>query len=194
MLAGLALFVILITPVTVRLDLRLIRTAEALLAFRFWGLGPSLRYRVERTPQGHRVFRIGKSGRLIPLRAASASSAMPVMTLLRTVLRGNRARALFLHGVSLLQLDAALNVSLDNAARTALTAGSLQSLWRVLPAAWRRKARLRVRPDFLGSQSGMQVRCMVFFHLGTLFLTAGMLLMSYAMERAAHPVHPAKEA
>ena len=193
MLAVLVLFLILITPVTVRLDFRYGQAIEALLAPRFWGLGPDLRFRMVKTEQGRRLFRIGKSGRSIPLKAAPASVKQN-LTLLRVILRGNRARELFFHGLSLLQLDVALNVNLDNAARTALTAGGLQSLWRALPSAWRRRARLQVRPDFLGGQSNMQARCMVFFHLGTLFLTAAMLLLSYLMERSAHPVHPAKEA
>lgn len=194
MLAALVLFMILITPVTLRLDVRCGQAAEALLAPRFWGLGPSLRFRLEKTDQGRQVFRVDKSGRLKPLKASSGSSVRPAMALLRAALRGNLARQLLLRGVSLQRLDVALNVSLDNAARTALTAGGLQSLWRALPCSWRRKARLRVRPDFLGGQSSAQARCMVFFRLGTLFLTAAMLLLSYFMERAAHPVQPAKEA
>ena len=193
MLAGLVVFILLITPVTLRLDLRCGEVAEAMLAPRFWGLGPNLRFRLERTEQGRQVFRVSPSGRLIPLKAG-ASSARPVTTMLRTVLRGNRARQFFFRGASLSQLDVALNISLDNAARTALTAGSLQSVWHALPCAWRRRARLRVRPDFLGGRNSMRARCMVFFHLGTLFLTAALLLLSYLAERAARPVHPAKEA
>ena len=108
--------------------------------------------------------------------------------------RSDHGRRYLLRGVSLLQLDIAMNISLGDAARTALTSGTLQSLWRALPGSWRRRARLQVRPDFLSGQGGMQVRCMVFFHLGTLLITAVMLLMSYARMRAAHSVHPAKEA
>ena len=190
----LLLLLALITPVTLRLDVRYVRSLDLLAAIRVWGLGPDLRFRVEKTTQGHRLFRVDKRGGLRPVRSASASSTPPAHTILRALLRGDRARRLLLRGVSLRQLDIALTVSLGNAARTALTAGTVQSLWRALPARWRRMARLQVRPDFLNGQGGAQARCMVFFHLGTLLLTAVMLLMSYAAERMARPVHPAEEA
>lgn len=194
MTAILVAFIVLITPVTIQLNLRYAQSSEAMLMIRLWGLGPDLRYRLEKTEDGRRLFRVDKSGKLKPLKAASSTSAKPLMTLLRAVLRGNQARELFFRGLSLQQLDIALNVSLGNAARTALTAGALQSLWRALPCQWRRKARLQVRPDFLGGHGGFQARCMIFFHLGTLLITAALLLLSYAAERSAHPVHPAKEA
>ena len=193
MVVGLALFLLCITPVTLRLDIRCAQAAEALLAPRFWGLGPTLRFRLEKTEQGHQAYRIGSSGQRIPLRSGAASMKQN-LPLLRTLLRGNHARQLLFRGLTLLRLDVALNISLDNAARTALTAGSLQSLWRALPCSWRKRARLQVRPDFLSGQGSVQARWIVFFHLGTLILTAALLLMSYLTERTAHPVHPAKEA
>ena len=190
MAACLAMLLVLVTPVTLRADLRWVGSAEALLALRFWGIGPDLRWRMEKTQQGHRLIRLGKSGAPKP----RAIQGKTTVRMLQALLRGNRARQLLFRGLSLQQLDVALSVSLDNAARTALTAGTLQSLWRALPCQWRRRARLQVRPDFLNQQGGVQARCMVFSHLGTLLITAAMLLLSYAMERAAHPAHPAKEA
>lgn len=194
MLVCLVLFALLITPVTLRLDLRLAGETDALLAVRLWGVGPDLRYRLRRTEQGHRVFRVDKKGRERPLKGTTSASALPVLKLLRTVMRGDHARRRFFRGITLLRLDAAVNVSLGDAARTALTAGILQGLWRALPCSWRRRARLQVRPDFLNGRGSLQARCIVFFHLGTLILTAALLLLSYAMERAAHPAYPAKEA
>ncbi|MCH5288076.1 MAG: hypothetical protein J1E43_11725 [Christensenellaceae bacterium] len=193
MLALLMLYLLLITPVTLRLDLRLAGETDVLLAARLWGLGPNLRFRLRRTEQGHRVFRVDKKGRETPLKAAP-SPGKPAMTALRTILRGDHARQLLFRGITLLRLDAAVNVSLGDAARTALTAGTLQSLWRALPCAWRRRARLQVRPDFLNGRGSLQARCIVFFHLGTLILTAALLLLSLRMERSAHPAYPAKEA
>ena len=193
MVIWLLLYLALITPVTVRIDIRWAERLDAVLAPRLWGLGPNLRFRLERTDHGHRLFRVDKAGEARPLKPP-ATSARPGMTLLRAVIRGDRARELLLRGISLQQLDIALNVSLDNAARTALVSGAVQSLWRALPPAWRRSARLRVRPDFLSGQGGAQARCMVFFHLGTLLITAALLLLSYARERAARPIHPAREA
>lgn len=191
LIVWLILLIALVTPVTLRADLRWVGSAEALIALRFWGIGPDLRWRLERTRQGHRLIRLDKSG--APKPRPRQPSVQPT-TLLRATLRGNHARQLLFRGLSLQQLDIALSVSLNNAARTALTAGTLQSLWRALPCQWRRRARLQVRPDFLNQQGGVQARCMVFSHLGTLLITAAMLLLSYAMERAAHPAHQAKEA
>lgn len=190
----LLILLVLLTPVSLRLDARYVQHLSFQAAVRVWGLGPDLRFRVEKTAQGHRLFRVDQKGGLRPVRSASAPSARPSHAMLRALLRGDHARRLLLRGISLQQLDIALTVSLDNAARTALTAGTIQGLWRALPARWRRKARLQVRPDFLNGQGGAQARCMVFFHLGTLMLTAVMLLMSFAAERMAHPVHPAEEA
>lgn len=193
LLAGLIVFLILITPVTLRLDLRWIHTADLLIAPRFWGLGPTLRLRVEKTQHGHQVFRIDKHGNAKPLKLPSSPSAAPSLHMLRSALQGGPLRW-FIRGLSLMQFDVALNVSLDNAARTALTAGAAQSLWRALPCAWRKKARLQVRPDFLSGQGGAQARWIVFFHLGTLLITAAMLMIRFGLERIEHPAHSVKEA
>ena len=194
LLAVVIVFLLCITPVTLRVDLWHAEATEALLAVRFWGLGPDLRYRLKATDEGHRVFRVDKKGVERPLRATNTSSATPTLTILRTVMRGEHARQRFFRGVTLLRLDVALNVSLGDAARTALTAGAIQSLWRVLPCSWRRRARLQVRPDFLNSRGSVQARCMVFFRLGTLIIAATLLLLSALAQRAARPVRLAKEA
>lgn len=194
LLAALAIFLLLITPVTLRVDLRHEEATNALLAVRFWGLGPDLRYRLKMTDEGHRVFRVDRKGAERPLRATNTSSATPTLTILRAVMRGAHARQRFLRGVTLLRLDVALNVSLGDAARTALTAGAIQSLWRALPCHWRRRARLQVRPDFLNGRGSVQARCMVFFRLGTMIFAAALLLLSVLAQHAAHPVQPAKEA
>lgn len=162
------LYLLLITPVTVRVDLRLLHGAEAVIAPRVWGLGPDLRFKLERTEIGHRVVRVDGRGRLRPMRALQPGGPKLPLSALRLV----TAR------ITLLRLDVALGVSLGDAARTALTTGGLQSVWRALPARWRRRARLQVRPDFLGGQGALQARCMVFFRLGTLLLIAIMLLIS----------------
>lgn len=164
MLPWLILFILLISPVTVRLDIRLVHGAEAVIAPRVWGLGPQLRFSF----QDHRPVRIDRKGRAHPLRITGNSTGAPPPQALH--------RAISL--LTLTQLDVALCISLGDAAHTALTAGGLQSVWQALPIAWRRRARFQVRPDFLGGQGGVQARCMVFCHLGTLLYAALLLLIS----------------
>lgn len=164
------MYLLLITPVTVRLDVRLVHGAEAVIAPRLWGLGPDLRFRLK----DHRIVRIDRRGRARPIKPVRAGGPKPPLPALHRAL-GH---------LTLMRLDVALCVSLDDAARTALTAGGLQSVWNALPGAWRRRARLQVRPDFLGGQGGAQARCMVFFHLGTLFLMALTLLISLRRSRS----------
>ena len=151
-----------------RLDVTLRHGAEAVVVPRMWGLGPSLRFKLERTEQGHRLLRIDRRGRSRPMKAAGPKLPRPPWPALRQALGR----------VTLLRLDVALNVGLENAARTALASGTLQGVWQALPGRWRRRARLQVRPDFLGGQGGVQARCMVFFRLGTLLFTAFLLLLS----------------
>ena len=162
-MALLILLLVLIAPVTVRLDLKLLHGAEAVVAARVWGLGPEWRLRL----QDHRPVRVDRKGRCHPLRMSSGGPRPPLPAI-------RRAAAC----LELTQLDIAMSVSLGDAARTALTAGGLQSVWRALPPAWRRRARVQVRPDFLGGQGGLQARCMVFSHLGTLLFAMLMLFIS----------------
>lgn len=190
LLAALIAFLVLITPVTLRVDLRHKETTDALLALRCWGLGADLRFRLTTTDEGHRIFRVSRKGVEKPLRGSSGSSG----AMLHAVNRAHHARRVLLRGITLLRLDMALNVSLGDAARTALTAGAIQSLWRALPCHWRRRARLQVRPDFLNGRGSVQARCMVFFRLGTMIFAATLLLLSVLAEHAAQPVQPAKEA
>ena len=194
LLVWLILFLLLIAPVTVRVDLHCVQSLRALIALRVWGIGPSLRYCVIKTDQGHRLLHLDRHGNPKPRTRPPSSSNKAALQILRQAFKTDLIRRYVFHGIALQQLDVALNISLDNAAQTALTAGGLQSVWRALPGAWRRKARLQVRPDFLNGQGGLQARCMVFFHLGTLFITAAMLLLSFALERIGRPVHPAEEA
>ena len=161
--ALLVLLLLLIAPITVRLDVKLAHGAEAVVAPRVWGLGPTLRFKL----QDHRPVRLDRKGRAHPLRIGGGAPKLPLPAIHR-----------FVACFTLTQLDVALSVSLGDAAHTALTAGGLQSLWRALPESWRRRARLQVRPDFLGGQGGAQARCMVFCHLGTLIYTALLLFIS----------------
>lgn len=176
--ALLLVWLILSTPVTLQLDVRYIHELEGVLCPRIWGLGPTVRFRLMRTKQGHRFVRLDASGQpKLPAKTArfafNRSSA-----LLRSVLR----RKTLFRGIDLERLDIVIRVGFENAARTALVTGALQSLWRSLPRAWREKARFQASPDFL-SGGGAALRCMVFFHLGTLIFKVAALLAMEALRR-----------
>lgn len=164
LLALIVLYILLIAPVTVRLDVRLVHGAEAVVTPRVWGMGPELRFKL----RDHQLVRLDRHGRPHPLRLGSSGGPRPPLSAIRQA----AAR------LTLLQLDIALSVGLGDAARTALASGTLGSVWNALPSPWRRRARLQVRPDFLGGQGGAQARCMVFARLGTLLCAALMLLLS----------------
>ena len=163
LLALLLLFLLLIAPVTVRLDVRLLPAPEAVIVPRVWGLGPELRFRLA----DHRPVRVDRQGRVHPLRTGTGGPKPPLSAILEAAAH-----------LELLRLDIALSMGLGDAARTALMTGGLQSLWYALPERWRRRARFQVRPDFLGGQGCLQARCMVFCRLGTLLYTALMLFIS----------------
>ncbi|MBQ8312639.1 MAG: DUF2953 domain-containing protein [Clostridia bacterium] len=107
---------------------------------------------------------------------------------LGTLLRSNHARRLFRMD-SQLRLQALLRLGLDDAARTALLTGLLQQAARFLP----HQADIRIQPDFLG-RTRLQARCILFTHLGTLLITAAMLLTAYLLEGREHPQPQPKEA
>lgn len=161
LVALILIYALLIAPVTVRLDVALGPGAEAVIAPSIWGLGGEWRFRFA----DHRLIRLDRRGRAHPLRLGGSGGPRPPLPAIRRALRLLELR----------RLDVALSVSLGDAARTALLSGALGSLWSALPCPWRRRARLRVRPDFLGGQGGVRARCMVFARLGTLLFAALML-------------------
>lgn len=112
----------------------------------------------------------------------------PLLRSLGSLWRSDRARRLLrLDGQ--FRLQAMLHLGLDDAAYTALLTGLLQQLARFLP----QQADIRIQPEFIG-RTRLQVRCIVFLHLGTLLITAAMLLTAYVLEGREHPQPQPKEA
>lgn len=137
-------------------------------------------------------LRIWGIGRSFPVDTSPSGQSMPhqqVMRLIGTFLRTNKARRFLLHHIHLVRLQALLRIGLNDAARTALLSGFLQQIARMLPA----RADIRIQPDFL-TPTRLQVRCILFFHLGTILIAAAMVLMAYLLERREHPVPQTKEA
>lgn len=139
------------------------------IAFSLWGI------RTVQHPQG-----------------ASESSRLPHqqrMRLLGTLLRTNHARRFLLRHTQLISFQALLRPGLQDAASTALLTGFLRQLSSLLPS----KADVRIQPNFTGTTQ-LQARCILFFHLGTILVTAVMVLCAYVAESREHPLPHSKEA
>lgn len=162
----LLLFLLLITPV----ELCALWDHGLTLTLRFWGIGRS--FPVDLSPS-----------------AGQSPSRQQLMRLIGTALRTDKARLFLLRHVTLVCIQALLRLGLRDAARTAVCAGLLQQLAQLLPE----RADIRIQPDFL-SPTRLQLRCILFFHLGTLIITAGMALVAYLLEAREHPKPHPKEA
>lgn len=161
----LLLFVLFITPVQLTLH---------------WQQGLELRLR---------VWGISRSRRVPPPSKGQGTPHQQLMRLLGTVLRTDKARRFLFRHTQVVCLQALVCLGLRDAAATAIWTGLLRQLAPLLP----RKADVRVQPNFLGSTQ-VQARCILFFHLGTILITAVMGLAAYLMECREHPNPHPKEA
>lgn len=159
------LFLILLTPV------RLTVTWDAglVLDLRMWGIG--------------RSFSAESSGDGVGM------PRKQWLRLIGTALRTDTARRFLVRHTRLISLQALLRLGLNSAAQTAVLTGLLQQIALLLPA----KADIRIQPDFL-SDTKLQARCILFWHLGTLLITAAMALTAYFLEAREHPRSHPKEA
>ena len=130
-------------------------------------------------------------GRKVPLPQSSrnAQTRGSHMRIIGTLLRTDKARRFLMRHAQVTTLQALLHLGLPSAASTAVYTGLLQLIAQLLPS----KADIRIQPDFC-RPTRVQVRCIVFFHLGTLLITAGMLLWAYLLEAREHPIPRSKEA
>ena len=181
---------LLITPLQARLTLRHAARTEGVLTLRAWGFSRDLRFRVAPTAQGRQLILEGK--RVHPVQAQPAQLRSALVSV-GTFLRSDRARKFFLRHVELQELSISTQLCLDNAARTAMITGVFRTLYSLLPPAWRRRVRLYAAPDFLHTSSSAYLRCILFTHLGTLVITAAMLLIAWMLERREHRSDRPKE-
>lgn len=166
MLPLLFLFLLVIAPV----ELQALWDQGLTLDIRVWGIG--------------RTFPVDLSGS-----GGQGTSRQQFMRILGTILRTDKARRFLLRHITLVRLQAGVRLSLQDAARTAVLTGLLQQLARLLP----QRVEVRVRPEFLGP-TRLQGRCILFFHLGTIIITAAMALTAYLLEAREHPQPHPKEA
>lgn len=111
---------------------------------------------------------------------------------MRRILHGSRrARKFLMAHTHAVQIDAQLLLHTPSAAATALLTGAVHTALRLIPSQWRRVSRIRILPDFLRDRSTLQARCIFRLCMGTLLITAGLLLTDLAAQvinREAHSI------
>ena len=104
---------------------------------------------------------------------------------IRDRLRTDKSRKLLFNGIHLIHCEAKIRLALSDAAQTALLSGALTTLGGWLPG----KVQLHVIPDFWSGHSAFALRAAVATRLGTLVITAALVLAAWIGERAEHPKH-----
>lgn len=97
--------------------------------------------------------------------------------------RADRARHFLLHHVCLEQLHVLAQLRTGDAAGSALLSGTLQSIAACIPALRRRNVSIRVLPEFFRAHATVKARCIIRLRLGTIILTAMMLLIAYLRQQ-----------
>jgi len=185
-----AALAILITPLEAHLTLTHELHTAGRLMLRIWGIPLQRRFHVQRTSSGHQLILDGRHPQSFEPRGDQLRSAV---TLLGAFLRSDHARRFFFRQVQLRRLRLSLHLCLDNAARTAMLTGFVRTVYAVLPPIWREKIRIQAAPDFLRAHSALRGQCILFTRLGTLVITAAMLLIAWMLERREHRSHRPKE-
>lgn len=97
--------------------------------------------------------------------------------------RADRARHFLLHHMQLDRLYVLALLRTGDAAGSALLSGALQGIAAGIPACRRRKVCIRVLPEFFRVHSTVKARCIIRLRLGTILLTAMMLLFAYLRQQ-----------
>lgn len=167
--------------VTIQADVHHFETTGARIQLRVAGVHKTWRLTLLRTAQGHRLVLAGEQG-VRPLDAGQLRQSRGSM-LLDALLRADKARRFLLRHTRLDQLDGLLLLRTPDAARSALWAGTLQGLLGCIPPARRRHVRLRVLPEFFRAHTTLSARCIIRFRLGTILITASLLLLAWFREQ-----------
>lgn len=181
LLAALLLFYAAFLEVQFQADLRHADTTQGRIVIRIAGFHKTWRLILLRTPQGHRLLLADSNGvqPLNPDRLAQGRSRL-MLALFR---RADRARKFLLRRIQLDRLDALVLLRTADAARSAVLSGTLQGILACIPATHRKGLRIRMLPEFFRAHSTVNARCIIRIRLGTIILTAMMLLMAYFREQ-----------
>lgn len=173
-------FVMLLT-ITIQADLHHFGTTQARICIRIAGIHKTWRLMLLRTEQGHRLVLADKDSAR-PLDAGQLRKSRGSM-LLGALRRADKARKFLLRHTHLDRLDALLLLRTEDASRSALLAGTIRSTLACIPAVRRKGVHIRVLPEFFRAHSTVNARCIIRLRLGTIILTAMMLLIAYIREQ-----------
>ncbi len=138
----------------------------------------TLRLRIVATPKGHQII-LGEAQEAVPLSPTDMRGSR-AERMARRLLKDKRARRFLLRHTELERLDGLLSLHTEDAARSALLAGTLQGATSFLPPSWRRNVRLAAVPAFFQPRTTVHLRCIIRVKLGTLIITAALLLLAKA--------------
>jgi len=181
----LIVLLIMIAPVRIAADIHFDRQTDADVILRVWGVGHTFRLRTVRDRTGRHIILLPHKP-LSPPRKAPDQQVQRGMILLGAFLRSNHARRFVVHHIYLEKLHASVQLALSDAAKTATLTGLISGLASMIPCQYRDRVRIRVIPDFFHDHITASSRCILFFHLGTLLITAAMMLIAWVLETREH--------
>ncbi len=170
-----------LTRLTLRLDLHHQGRTQGRILLR-WGRWRHMWHlALIRTEHGHQVVLAGTDGTPRPI-SPVAMKDTPADLLMQTLTRADKARRFLLRHIRLTCLDGLLCLRLQDAARCALLSGAMQGATAFVPLKWREQVHLRIVPDFFRDSSTLQIRCILSVRLGTLVITACMMIFALIRE------------
>lgn len=189
----LIVFLIFIAPVRIAADIHFDRQTDADVTLRVWGMGHTFRLRTVRDRTGRHIILLPQKP-LSPPRKAPDQQVQRGLILLGAFLRSDHARRFLAHHIHLEKLHASVQLAMSDAAKTAALTGLLNGAAAMIPCQYRDRVRIRIMPDFFHDHITAGSRCILFFHLGTLLITAAMLLAALALEAREHRQPKTEEA
>ncbi len=181
LLVGLMLLYTAFLEAAVEADVRHFDSTRVQIQLRLLRWHRTWRLQLASTPQGHRLI-LDDERQVRPLDGAQLRQSRG-LAVAGTLRRADKARGFLLKHLHLDRLDALVLLRTEDAARSALLSGTVQSILRCIPALHRHHVRLCVLPEFFRAHSTVNVRCIIRFRLGTIILTAGMLLLAWFREQ-----------
>lgn len=167
--------------VTILADLRHFESTRARVILRIAGVHKTWRLMLLQTEQGHRLVLADNYG-AHPLDANQLRQSRS-SKLLDALRRADKARGFLLHHIRLDRLNTLVLLRTEDAARSAVLSGTVQGALACIPALHRKAIRIQVLPEFFRAHSTVNARCIIRIRLGTIILTAMMLLMAWIREQ-----------
>lgn len=176
----LAVYAVL-AEITLRAEVYHFGDTQARITLTLAGVHKTWLLQLVKTPQGRRLLASGKEG-IKPLQTGGLRQSRARL-ILGTLRRADKARAFLLRRVHLDALDGLVLLRTEDAAKSAVITGGIQAVLNCIPALGRRHVRIRVLPDFFRAHTTVNARCIIRIRVGTIILTAGMLLLAALREQ-----------